>query len=324
MKHRIVTVYKMISVVKKFLGVLIIFELIFIFSYFNEECLAKNEESIGKASISQIEKDQRLIEDVRKKYYDIEYEPIATLSQTVYHYYDGDSYKVSKKYGPINSIFIENDDLKRKNKVVLTFDCAYAGDYIIPILNVLDKYNIKASFFATLGFIKAHPKAVSEIIKRGHDFGGHSTNHLHFNDISDEEIMKEVIETEIYIKKRYGFDMCIFRNPYGEFNERNVKLVQEMGYYNVNWSFDSFDWKNESLEVILTNTLNHKFRQGDILLFHVSGIYTESALPTIIDYIRNKHLDFAPLSEMLYADNFIVENGIQKPIGNENKRAIKP
>ena len=131
-----------------------------------------------------------------------------------------------------------------KNEIALTFDISYNERNIDEILEVLDKYDVKATFFVVGNWIDENKDVVKKIYDRGHEIGNHSCTHPYFNEISEEDMKKELESTSKKIKDITGEDTKIFRPPYGEINEDGVKVCESLGYKVVNWDVDSMDWKN--------------------------------------------------------------------------------
>src|SRR5690554_3576374 len=100
-----------------------------------------------------------------------------------------------KKELPIYSV-----DTNEK-KIALSFDAAWGDDYTLGILDILDKYEVKSTFFLVGFWVDKYPEHVKEIYKRGHDVGNHSTNHPYMTKLSDDEIVKELNITGDKIEK---------------------------------------------------------------------------------------------------------------------------
>ena len=83
---------------------------------------------------------------------------------------------------------VETDE----NVAAISFDAAWGGDKTLKILDILDEYEVKATFFLVGFWIDAFPELVKEIHNRGHLIGNHSANHPHFNTLSKEEMRKEI------------------------------------------------------------------------------------------------------------------------------------
>lgn len=235
------------------------------------------------------------------------------LTQTTTH-----PEKVNDNFGkfsddmPIFSVMAENDDDK-KNLMCLTFDSAYINKYTFDILDILDKYDIKSTFFMTYEFMEKNPDQIMEIIKRGHEIGNHSTTHPDFNKVKDSKVVKEVMKAHNYIKDLVGVDMCLFRFPFGSYSPRTVSLLKNMGYYPIQWTLDSIDWKNIGKQYLINRFEGNDdlLVGGSIILFHNGATYTPEALPEIIDMIYKKGLKCVKVTDLIYHHNFHIMKGKQ-------------
>ena len=80
-----------------------------------------------------------------------------------------------------------------KKYVSISFDAAWGDEDTIKILDILDKYNIKTTFFMTGGWVDSYPDKVLEIYNRGHDLGNHSQNHKEMSKLSVNEQKDEIM-----------------------------------------------------------------------------------------------------------------------------------
>ena len=231
------------------------------------------------------------------------------LKQPYIHPYVDDYFGKEKDLRPIHKVVVSPDDSKRKNKMCITFDSAYINRYTYRILDILDRYNVKSTFFMTADFIKNNPEQVKEIVKRGHEVGNHSTKHPRFTNLSEDKIINEVLECHKNFKDITGLDMCLFRYPYGEYSEKTMYILKQLGYYSIQCTIDSADWKNDSAEKIMERIENNndKITEGSIILFHNGATYTPDCLSQIIEKINNKGLDLVRVSDIIYEHNFYVD-----------------
>lgn len=190
-------------------------------------------------------------------------------------------------------------------QIALTFDSGWEYENAGQLLDVLDEFGIKATFFTRGFWAKDHPEIASDIVSRGHDLENHSLNHGHMNEMSDEEIRNEISETTRLIKDITGFDADLFRPPYGEYNERILTILSEEGYrYTVMWTVDSHDWAKELNETMITEgyvirRVLENASDGGIVLMHVGGYETINALPEIINGLMAEGYSLVKVKEML-------------------------
>ena len=223
-----------------------------------------------------------------------------------------DYFGKNKDEFPIYCVSIRKQDKERFHYVALTFDSGVNVDQTKKILDILDEYDVKATFFMTYNAMKESPEYVKKIVEKGHEIANHSMSHPDFTKITKEQIEEEIKTPHEFVKQLTNVDMNLFRFPYGSYNEDSVKAVKELGYYPIQWSHDSQDWKNDSLEnIILRTCVDDKIYSGSIILFHNGPVLTPLALPTIIAYIKEKGYKFAKVSDLIYQHDFYLKSGKQ-------------
>ena len=215
-----------------------------------------------------------------------------------------DTTTVLKKGEP--SIVIRNGMINPEHKqIALTFDSGWEYENSGQLLDILDKYNVKATFFTRGLWAKDHPEIAADIVNRGHDLENHSLTHGHMTEMSDEEVENEIVKTTNIIKDITGFNADLFRPPYGEYDERILRILNEAGYpYTILWTVDSHDWAKELNGVIITEEyvirrVLENASDGGIILMHIGGYETVNALPDIIDGLKAESYYFVKVKEIL-------------------------
>ncbi len=192
-----------------------------------------------------------------------------------------------------------------KPLVALSFDAGADRGQATAIMDILEKYNLTSTFFLTADWMRQNPEDTRQIVERGHEIGNHSINHPSFPKISKEEMIRQLQVTHQTAKDLTGVDMCLFRFPYGDYSNPAVDAVKECGYYGIQWSVDSIDWRNEGHQIIIDRVLNHKnLGSGSIVLMHMAAQYTPSALEEIILGIQAKGYEIVPVSHIIYEKNY--------------------
>jgi len=198
---------------------------------------------------------------------------------------------------------VKHDDSEKC--ISISFDAAWGADDTIEILNTLDKYNVKATFFMTGGWVDSYPDMVKEICSRGHDLGNHSHNHKQMSKLSASEQKDEIMYVTDKVKELTGYDVFLFRPPYGDYNSTLINTVYGCNHYPIQWDVDSLDWRDYGVENIIKTVTNHKaLGNGSIILMHNGAKYTAKALGTVIETLQSQGYTFIPISEMIIRDNF--------------------
>ena len=199
-------------------------------------------------------------------------------------------------------------DTKEK-KIALTFDAAWGAEDFQQIMDILDKHKIKVTFFMTGGWIDANPDCVKMLVDKGHDLGNHGDHHYDMTSISEQKMKEEIENTGNKVKELTGYEMKLFRPPYGAYNNAVIKNTYACGYYPIQWNIDSLDWKNYGVESIIDRVCNNKeLGPGSIILCHNGAKYTAQALDQLISNLKEKGYEFVPVSQLIYSDKYHMDN----------------
>lgn len=187
---------------------------------------------------------------------------------------------------------------RQDNKISISFDAAWGGDKTIAILDILDEYDIKTTFFVVDIWVKRFPELVREIASRGHEIGNHSTSHPHMTKLSESKIKEELKGVSDSVEELTGTRPTLFRPPYGDYNNKVISVTRAQGYECIQWSIDSIDWKNRGAQEIIDRTTK-KIQSGDIILFHNDSQYIVEALPSVLEAYKKQGFAVVPVSELL-------------------------
>jgi len=204
--------------------------------------------------------------------------------------------------------------VERADKVIsISFDASWGADKTIPILDILDKYDVKTTFFLVGGWVDKYPEMLKEIVARGHEIGNHSDTHPHMSQLSEDSIRKELHNMSDKVEKLTGVRPTLFRPPYGDYNNRVVTVSRAEGYECVQWSIDSLDWKNRGTADIIKQC-TYRVEPGDIVLFHNDSNDIVNALPTVIQHYQQLGYTIIPVSQILLNGEYTIDvQGKQHP-----------
>ena len=192
-----------------------------------------------------------------------------------------------------------------KKQVALSFDAAWGNEDTRRILDILKKHNVKVTFFMTGGWVESYPEDVRAILADGHDLGNHSENHKNMSELSDEACQEEIQKVHTKVQELTGYEMCLFRPPFGDYDNHVIKNVQKCGYYPIQWSIDSLDWKDYGADDIVKRVVeSDKLNNGAIILMHNGAKYTADALDAVITGLQDKGYEIVPISELIYKDKY--------------------
>lgn len=198
--------------------------------------------------------------------------------------------------------------VQRDNKAVsLTFDAAWGNEQTQPLIDILNKYGVKATFFLVGEWVDKYPESVKALSDAGMELGSHSDTHPHMAKLSEKQIIDEVSLSCGKIENITGQEVKLFRCPYGEYDDQVITTVRNMGIHPIQWDVDSLDWKDLGPEEI-TKRITSKTSGGSIILFHNAGTHTPEALPGIIEYLLSEGYSIVPVSELLLQGEYTIDN----------------
>ncbi len=130
-----------------------------------------------------------------------------------------------------------------KQRIAITINCAWNADDIDKILEILDRCNVKLTFFMVGDWVDKYQDYVKKISDAGHEIANHSDTHPHVNNLSYEQNVEEIKKCTEKIKNITGKDVKLYRGPYGEYNDTVIKAAQDNGYKVIQWSIDTLDYE---------------------------------------------------------------------------------
>ena len=196
---------------------------------------------------------------------------------------------------------VETDE----KKVALSFDAAWGNEDTQKILEILAKHNVHAPFFMPGGWVDSYPEDVKAILAGGHDLGNHSENHKNMSQISNDDKEQELMKVHEKVKNLTGYEMFLFRPPYGDYDNDVIKTATKCGYYPIQWDVDSLDWKDYGVDSIVNTVCSNKhLGNGSIILCHNGAKFTADALDTLITNLKGQGYEIVPISELIYRDGY--------------------
>lgn len=195
----------------------------------------------------------------------------------------------------------------------ISFDAAWGNEDTGKLIEILDKYNVKTTFFVVGSWVDKYPESVKQLSEAGHEIMNHSNSHPHMTALTKEQMIEEVKKCDDKIKKITGKKPHLFRAPYGDYDNSVVGTLRECGHYTIQWDVDSLDWKNLSAGEI-TERVVSRVKPGSIVLFHNAALNTPEALPAILEKLQKDGYKIVPVSELIYTDSFTIDpSGKQIP-----------
>ena len=184
--------------------------------------------------------------------------------------------------------------IKRSHRkvVYLTFDDGPVPSQTPWVLDLLDRYGIKASFFMVGDNVRRYPELFEEIKRRGHSYGNHTMHHLQGMKVTTRRYMKDIIEADKLI------DSVLFRPPHGLIRWAQARAIK--AHYNIiMYDVVSRDYSNKQTPEQVLENVKRYTRSGSIIVFHDSLKAAENmrwALPAAIEWLQAQGYEFEPIA----------------------------
>ena len=189
-----------------------------------------------------------------------------------------------------------------ENYMCVTLDCCYTDPHTDEILAVLDKYNVKATFFMAGEYLINFPESAKKIRDAGHEIGTHSLSHPHLLTYALDMRFKQVRRNVELVREVLGVNPRVFRPPFGEFDFTITAPVRAEGMELVLWTVDSKDWKWEFAQdpQNVIKRVEKDAGPGSVILFHLDGWNTTQVLDVVIPYYQDTlGLKLVTVSELI-------------------------
>lgn len=219
---------------------------------------------------------------------------------------EGVNLPLKNLYDVINSEYLKDKDLEdyqqylRENKifteklVALTFDDGPSAITTPQVLDILERYKIKSTFYLVGKNISGNESLLKRMKKAGHEIGNHSWDHQDLTKLSPEQVKAEIDDTSAAVKDVLGQGTKTMRPPYGATNDI-VRSCLELPP--VMWTVDTYDWQNKNPSTILENIKN-ALQPGSVILMHDIHQTTVDALIPVLDYLVSQGYKFVTISEL--------------------------
>ena len=204
---------------------------------------------------------------------------------------------------------VERED----NKIALTFDTSNGIGYLPQILDILNEYNVKATFFLQGTFLRNYPDKTQMIEANGHEVGNHSYNHPNMLELDAGEILSDFEKSADIFEKVLGHQPVLYRPPSGASTLRDRAIARTLGQEVIHWTVDSRDGFHSATLKEVLNRVRENMGPGSIILMHVYGKYTVQALRTLLPEYLEQGYSFVTVSELLLqGDTYVDSQGVQR------------
>lgn len=221
----------------------------------------------------------------------------SSFLQSIYQVASTETELLSETIGETEDVLATLDPTQKY--VALTFDDGPHKDYTPRILDILKKYNAKATFYVLGNRLTYYPDIAKRAYDEGHEIGNHTWSHPNLTRLSKAELIEEVNNTSNEIAKIIGRTPKTIRPPYGAY-DNTLKEVASMPL--ILWSVDTLDWKHKNKERI-KQVVQNNVTDGSIILMHDIHQASADALEDVIISLTKKGYHFVTVSELLELSN---------------------
>jgi peptidoglycan/xylan/chitin deacetylase (PgdA/CDA1 family) len=185
-----------------------------------------------------------------------------------------------------------------EKKIAITFDDGPDSEITPKVLEILDQYNAKATFFCVGKHIENNKDLLKLIDKKGHLIGNHTWSHDRWFDIFSSKKMKiEIEKTSDVITAIINRKLNLFRPPYGVTNPNLKRAIKDLNFRTIGWSLRSFDTVKSTEKTL--KRLKNKLSPGDIILFHDNREHIVEILKAFLEYSNDEGYEIIPVDQLL-------------------------
>jgi len=186
----------------------------------------------------------------------------------------------------------------RKRKVAFVINVAWGNEELMEILEILDDFQLKKTFFLVGRWVSKYPELVREIYRRGHELGNHAYSDLHLSRQAAGKVKEEILNTTEAIRAAVGqVSVKYFSPPYNDFNQDVIEIAASLGYQTVLCSLDTADWMRQGVDKIVQRIVP-RAHNGAIVLMHPAKD-TPRALKVMIPALQEMGFVLVTLGELL-------------------------
>ena len=168
---------------------------------------------------------------------------------------------------------------------------------VYKILDILDEYSAKATFFLGGSWADDNVDCTREIAARGHEIGSHGYFHKDQSVMNYRQNLEEISPSVKLLNAVLGDEIKLFAPPSGAFCDATLSAASSLGLKTIMWSRDTIDWRDSDVNLIYSRATNN-ISSGEFVLMHPMDV-TVAALPDILSYIISNGLALVTVSENL-------------------------
>ena len=191
-------------------------------------------------------------------------------------------------------------------QLALTYDDGPNDPHTLRLLEVLDRHQVKATFFMIGRHAEQCPEVARAVAAAGHEIGNHTYSHPNLIFCSVSETKKEIEQCGRALTEVVGPHSNLFRPPFGGRRPQSLRIARALGLKPVMWNITGWDWNAPPAEVIVKK-VSHRIHCGNVVLLHDGGhaamsadrSQTVIATDRLIDRYKAEGYTFVTVSEMM-------------------------
>ncbi len=214
----------------------------------------------------------------------------------------------SERLVPVYSVDTE------EKQVAISFDAAWGADKTEGILEILEEYDVGATFFLVGFWVDDYPEMAKKIANSKCEIGTHSNKHPDMAKLDAKSIQTELVTSIEKIQEVTGREVKLFRPPFGSYNNTLITQAQKQNLITIQWDVDTLDWKGLSGQEMLQR-VEKKVKNGSIILMHNNSDNILEGLKLILEKLKNDGYKVTSVGDLVYHSDYKIDNnGVQHKI----------
>lgn len=193
----------------------------------------------------------------------------------------------------VSGVYYNGDTTK--NDVTLMINVYWGTEYLDGMLEILDNYNVKTTFFIGGTWAVLNEDYLTKIYESGHELANHGYHHKDHDKLDEAGNLNEISTTHKIVKELTGVEMDLFAPPSGAYDSLTVTCAEQLGYHTIMWTRDTIDWRDHDSNLIYSRAVKNA-KGGDLILMHPTEATVE-ALPKIIEFFQASNFNLTTVSE---------------------------
>jgi peptidoglycan/xylan/chitin deacetylase (PgdA/CDA1 family) len=185
-------------------------------------------------------------------------------------------------------------------QVNLSFDVEGEPELLYQMLDILDEYGVRTTFFMQGEWVQQYPEETQRIAERGHELGNHSWSHGDFKPMTAEQVTMELTDTEALVQELTGqTTRPYFRPPFGSRSEVSLKTAYDLGWTTIIWTYGSEDWRDGATAQTIYDNVVGNAAPGALYYMHTSRQIDVDALSLLLKGFQDAGYKLVTAGEIL-------------------------